>query len=78
MYFREIGEAIQKACKYVTKEMYDLHDWLLAVPLVHFLLQQSAPFQSVMLMEKPRDDEWWGAQGFETKAVRNRTAIQTK
>ena len=54
---------------------HDLHDWLFAVPLVHFLTQQSEPFSSdVLLMEepKPKDDTWWGANGFSTKTVRER------
>ena len=60
----------------MSKTHRDLHDWLFAVPLVHFLIQECAPFDSsVLLMEKPKkkDDAWWGANGFETKAVRERS-----
>ena len=55
------------------KDNHDLHDWLFAVPLVHFLTRTSEPFGSdVLLMEEPtpKDDTWWGANGFPTKAVR--------
>jgi len=44
--------------------------------LAHFLTQESEPFnEAVLLLETPRDgdDTWWGAGGFETKAVRDRT-----
>lgn len=76
MIFRNLGEAIQAICRHVAKEHHDLHDWLFAVPLVHFLTRVSQPFSnSVLLMEKPkdRDDTWWGASGFDTKSVRERT-----
>jgi len=46
------------------------------VPLAHFLTQESEPFNAaVLLLETPQDgeDTWWGAGGFETKAVRERT-----
>ena len=52
------------------KDDNDLHEWLFAVPLVHFLTGVSEPFNSdVLLMEepKPKDDTWWGANGFPTK-----------
>ena len=58
------------------REYRDLHEWLYAVPLVHFLTQASEPFSNeVLLMEepKPNDDAWWGANGFTTKIVRERT-----
>ncbi|PFX29705.1 E3 ubiquitin-protein ligase RNF213 [Stylophora pistillata] len=75
-HYQNIGEAIQAICRHVSKTHRDLHDWLFAVPLVHFLIQECAPFDSsVLLMEKPKekDDTWWGANGFETKAVRERS-----
>lgn len=75
---RSIGEAVQGICRHVNKSHRDLHDWLLAVPLVHFLTQVCAPFDSSeLLMEEPRekDETWWGANGFETKAVRERSFI---
>ena len=53
------------------EDNHDLHEWLFAVPLVHFLTQVSEPFNSdVLLMEEPKDDTWWGANGFPTKTVR--------
>lgn len=76
MICRNLGEAIQAICRHVAKEHRNLHDWLFAVPLVHFLTRNSQPFSnSVLLMEKPkdRDDTWWGAEGFDTKSVRERT-----
>ena len=56
------------------KDDNDLHEWLFAVPLVHFLTGVSEPFNSdVLLMEEPKDDTWWGANGFSTcKTVRER------
>ena len=62
-------------CRQVVKDDNDLHEWLFAVPLVHFLTQVSEPFNSdALLMEepKPNDDTWWGANGFPTKTVRER------
>ena len=74
--FRELGECIKKLCQRFVRTHSDLHHWLLAVPLVHFLTGQSQPFdKSLLLLEKPKQqqqDEWWGAQGFETKAVRRK------
>ena len=72
---RELGESIQAICKYAAKNHRHLNSWLFAVPLAHFLTQESQPFNaSVLLLETPRDrdDTWWGAGGFETKAVRDR------
>ncbi|CAH3029473.1 unnamed protein product, partial [Porites evermanni] len=72
----QLGEAIQAICRNVAKQCYDLHEWLFAVPLVHFLTQASEPFTSdVLLIEEPKrnDDSWWGATGFETKCVRERS-----
>ena len=74
--YRNIGEAIQGICTHVSKDHPDIHDWLFAVPLVHFLTQVCAPFDcSVLLMEEPKgkDETWWGADGFETKVVRERS-----
>ena len=73
---RSLGEAIQAICKHVAKNHRDHHEWLFAVPLVHFLTQVSQPFSgSVLLMEEPKekDDTWWGANGFDTKSVRERS-----
>lgn len=73
---RNLGESIQAICRHVVREYRDLHDWLFAVPLAHFLTQASEPFSNdVLLMEEPKgkDDTWWGATGFDTKSVRERT-----
>ena len=70
---RNLGESIQAICKHVVKHYHDLHDWLFAVPLVHFLTQASKPFSTdVLLVEEPKrnDDLWWGASEFSTKPVR--------
>lgn len=59
----------------MVKDYYELHDWLFSVPLVHFLTQVSKPFSNdVLLMEEPKhnDDTWWGANGFETKSLREK------
>ena len=69
---RQIGEAIQIVCNYAAEKMYDHHEWLLAVPLMHFLTCQSSPFKEVLLMDKPKGEEWWGAEGLGTKAVRRK------
>ena len=78
---RNLGESIQAICRHVVKDYRDLHDWLFAVPLVHFLTQASKPFSNeVLVMDepKPNNDEWWGANGFSTKAVRERTFTDTR
>ena len=70
---RNLGESIQAICRHVVKHYHDLHDWLFAVPLAHFLTQASKPFSTdVLLVEEPKrnDDLWWGASGFSTKPVR--------
>ncbi|XP_022783821.1 E3 ubiquitin-protein ligase rnf213-alpha-like [Stylophora pistillata] len=72
---QSLGEAIQSICKHVAANHHYLHDWLFTVPLVHFLTQVSQPLNnSVLLMEEPKekDDTWWGANGFDTKSVRER------
>ena len=65
-----------KICRHVVQDHSDLHHWLYAVPLVHFLTDQSRLFdKSVLVIDKPKqqqEDEWWGAQGFGTRAVRER------
>lgn len=73
---RELGESIQAMCRYAAKNHRHLNSWLFAVPLAHFLTQESEPFnEAVLLLEQPQDRDytWWGAGGFETKAVRERT-----
>ena len=78
---RSLGEAIQAICKHVAKNHNDLHEWLFAVPLVHFLTQVSQPFSgSVLLMEEPKekDDTWWGANGFDTKSIRERSFTERR
>ena len=63
------------------KDHNDLHEWLFAVPLVHFLTQVSEPFNSdALLMEepKPNDDTWWGANGFPTKTMRERKSTKNR
>ena len=63
-------------CRYAVKNHRHLNSWLFAVPLAHFLTQESEPFNAdVLLLEQPQDRDytWWGAGGFETKAVRERT-----
>ena len=80
-FFRKLGEAIQAICRHVVKNHRDIHDWLFAVPLVHFLTQVSQPFNSsVLLTEKPenKDETWWGASGFDTKTVRERTFFEDR
>ena len=80
-YARKLGEAIQAICRHVAKECDSLHEWLFAVPLVHFLTQASEPFSSdVLLMEEPKrnDETWWGATGFETKCVRERSWTENR
>ena len=80
-YARKLGEAIQAICRHAAKEYYSLHEWLFAVPLVHFLTQASDPFSSdVLLMEEPKrnDETWWGATGFETKCVRERSWTENR
>ncbi|XP_068694638.1 E3 ubiquitin-protein ligase rnf213-alpha-like [Montipora foliosa] len=75
-YHQLLGESIQRVCRQVAKEYRDVHDWLFAVPLAHFLTHTAEPFSNaVLLMEEPstKDDMWWGANGFDTKSVRGRT-----
>lgn len=70
---RNLGESIQAICRHVVKHYHDLHDWLFAVPLAHFLTQASKPFSTdVLLVEEPKrnDDLWWGASEFSTKPLR--------
>lgn len=74
--FRLLGESLQKLCRHVAREYHHAHDWLFAVPLAHVLTQGLKPFdKAVLLMEEPnaKDDIWWGADGFNTKSVRERT-----
>ena len=73
--FRLLGESIQRLCSYVTREDCGAHNWLFVVPLAHFLTQASKPFdKAVLLMEEPnaKDEVWWGADGFNTKYVREK------
>ena len=63
-------------CRYAARNHHNLNSWLFAVPLAHFLTQESEPFNAaVLLLEQPQDRDytWWGGSGFETKAVRERT-----
>ena len=58
-----------------------LNDWFCAVPLVHFLTGASKPFsKDVLLFEEPKknDDSWWGAVGFETKTLRERSFPESR
>jgi len=75
---RELGESIQAMCRYAARNHHNLNSWLFAVPLAHFLTQESEPFNAaVLLLEQPQDRgyTWWGGSGFETKVVRERTVV---
>ena len=75
-FVRLLGDSLQRLCRQVAREYRDAHDWLFAVPLAHFLTQTSKPFdKAVLLMGEPKAKEeiWWGAEGFDTKSVRERT-----
>ncbi|KAJ7355102.1 hypothetical protein OS493_027891 [Desmophyllum pertusum] len=79
--WQNLGEAIRVICRHASENHHDRHDWLFAVPLVHFLTQVSQPFSnSVLLMEKPKDkdDTWWGASGFDTESMRKRTFTKNR
>ena len=78
---RTLGESIQALCRQVIRQCHDLHAWLFAVPLVHFLTQQSKPFSdSSLLMEMPKgkDESWWGSEGFQTRTVRDRSFVEQR
>ena len=78
---RLLGESIQRLCRHVAREYRDAHEWLFAVPLAHFLTQASKPFgKAVLLMEEPnaKDESWWGADGFDTKSVRERNFAKNR
>ena len=79
--FRLLGDSLQRLCRQVVREYHDAHEWLFAVPLAHFLTQASKPFdKAVLLMEEPnaKDESWWGADGFNTKSVREGTFAKNR
>ena len=42
-------------------------EWLLAIPMLHFLREQSKPFEEPESGGSPRSPAWWGAQKLNIK-----------
>ena len=46
--------------------------WLPALPLLHFLRQESKPFEDVVIEEPSGGNwKWWGLEGFSYRDIRN-------
>lgn len=43
-------------------------EWLLAIPLLHFLREDSKPFKEPELGEWPQNEAWWGAENLDIAA----------
>ncbi|XP_068731195.1 E3 ubiquitin-protein ligase rnf213-alpha-like [Montipora capricornis] len=57
------ADAIENLCNLLIKQAWESHpEWLLAVPILHFLRDESKPFQEPDMAGWPNTMAWWGAE----------------
>lgn len=62
-FFRLAAYAIESLCNELMKDTWTSNpEWLLAVPLLHFLRGDSKPFEEPNTEGGPESSIWWGAQ----------------
>ncbi len=62
-FIRFAAGAIESLCNQLMKQAWKSNpEWLLAVPLLHFLRGDSKPFEEPDIGELPQNLAWWGAQ----------------
>ncbi len=60
---RSAASAIESLCNQLMKQAWTSNpEWLLAVPLLHFLRGDSKPFEEPDIGGSPQNLAWWGAQ----------------
>lgn len=62
-FIRSSASAIERLCNQLMKQTSTSNpEWLLAMPMLHFLRGDSKPFQEPDIGGWPRDLAWWGAE----------------
>ena len=60
---RTAADAIERLCNRIAKNAWTPdYEWLLAVPLLHFLRGDSKPFKEPDMGGQPNNPAWWGAE----------------
>jgi hypothetical protein len=68
---RRLQESIVELCQYAVNNYPDVHQWLLAVPMMHFLSESSQPYTTVSSSTDPAQGEtsYWGTNGLDLSNV---------
>lgn len=62
-FIRSAVSAIESLCNQCMKDTWTSNpEWLLAIPLLHFLRGDSKPFEEPDTGGSPKTLVWWGAQ----------------
>ncbi|XP_068734956.1 E3 ubiquitin-protein ligase rnf213-alpha-like isoform X2 [Montipora capricornis] len=65
------AEAIENLCNLLIKQAWGSNsEWLLAVPLLHFLRDESKPFEEPDMTGWPKTMAWWGAEKLRIREFR--------
>ena len=62
---RTAASAIERLCNQILEQAWNItpdYEWLLAVPLMHFLRGDSKPFEEPEMGGQPDNSAWWGAE----------------
>lgn len=70
-FIRYSTSAIERLCNELMKHTWTFNpEWLLAVPMLHFLRGESHPFEEPDIGGSPRNLAWWGAEKLDIEAFR--------
>lgn len=74
---RFAARAIENLCNQLMKQAWTCNpEWLLAVPLLHFLREDSKPFEEPDVGGSPGDQAWWGAEKLSIEDFRRNAGKQ--
>jgi len=68
------ASAIESLCNKLMQQAWTSNpEWLLAVPLLHFLRGDSKPFEEPKFGGSPESLAWWGAQKLDIREFQRST-----
>ena len=60
-------DAVLAVCTSLSQSAKPCHDWILAMPLVHFLSDAATPFEYPIKAVSQAKPDWWGLCGIGSK-----------
>jgi len=73
-FIRFAASAIENLCNELMQQVRTSNpEWLLAIPLLHFLRGDSKPFEEPKFGGSPESLAWWGAQKLEIRDFQRST-----